>query len=102
MTAVIRRAIDKWLAAGVWEAGRVSHPTTGTPQGGVVSPLMANVYLHEVLDVWFAEDVKPRLRGRGFSSLMSERIEEVQRLKGMKSTSRLSLEELDNLFLRGR
>ena len=63
---VIRRAIDKWLAAGVWEAGRVSHPTAGTPQGGVVSPLLANVYLHEVLDVWFAKDVKPRLRGRGF------------------------------------
>jgi group II intron reverse transcriptase/maturase len=63
---VIRRTIDKWLAAGVWEAGRVSYPTAGTPQGGVVSPLMANVYLHEVLDVWFAKDVKPRLRGRGF------------------------------------
>ena len=63
---VIRRAIDKWLAAGVWEAGRVSYPTTGTPQGGVVSPLIANVYLHEVLDKWFAKDVKPRLRGRGF------------------------------------
>lgn len=63
---VIRRTIDKWLAAGVWEAGRVSYPTAGTPQGGVVSPLLANVYLHEVLDVWFAKDVKPRLRGRGF------------------------------------
>jgi RNA-directed DNA polymerase len=62
---VIRRTIDKWLAAGVWEAGRVSYPTAGTPQGGVVSPLLANVYLHEVLDVWFAKDVKPRLRGRG-------------------------------------
>jgi len=63
---VIRRAIDKWLAAGVWEAGRVSYPTTGTPQGGVVSPLLANIYLHEVLDEWFAKDVKPRLRGQGF------------------------------------
>jgi RNA-directed DNA polymerase len=63
---VIRRTIDKWLAAGVWEAGRVSYPTAGTPQGGVVSPLLANVYLHEVLDVWFAKDVMPRLRGRGF------------------------------------
>jgi RNA-directed DNA polymerase len=63
---VIRRAIDKWLAAGVWEAGRVSHPATGTPQGGVISPLLANIYLHEVLDEWFAKDVRPRLRGRGF------------------------------------
>jgi retron-type reverse transcriptase len=35
---VIRRTIDKWLAAGVWEAGRVSHPPTGTPQGGVITP----------------------------------------------------------------
>jgi len=63
---VIRRTIDKWLSAGVWEAGRVSHPPTGTPQGGVISPLLANIYLHEVLDEWFAKDVRPRLRGRGF------------------------------------
>ena len=63
---VIRRTIDKWLTAGVWEAGRVSHPPTGTPQGGVISPLLANIYLHEVLDEWFAKDVRPRLRGRGF------------------------------------
>lgn len=61
---VIRRAIDKWLKAGVLEAGAVTHPDAGTPQGGVISPLLANVYLHEVLDVWFEADVKPRLRGR--------------------------------------
>ena len=59
---VIRRAIDKWLKAGVLEAGAVTHPEEGTPQGGVISPLLANVYLHEVLDQWFEVDVKPRLK----------------------------------------
>lgn len=60
---VLLRLIGKWLNAGVLEKGVVSHPDKGTPQGGVISPLLANVYLHEVLDVWFARDVKPRLRG---------------------------------------
>lgn len=63
---VLRRVIDKWLKAGVLEEGRLSYPETGTPQGGVVSPLLANIYLHEVLDKWFARDVQPRLRGRAF------------------------------------
>ena len=63
---VIRRTIDKWLKAGVMEQGIVSYPETGTPQGGVASPLLANVYLHEVVDRWFQEVVKPRLRGRAF------------------------------------
>jgi len=60
---VIRRAIDKWLKAGVFEDGMETHPDDGTPQGGVVSPVLANVYLHEVLDVWFEREVKPRLHG---------------------------------------
>jgi len=63
---VIRRAIGKWLNAGVMEAGEVWYPEQGTPQGGVISPLLANLYLHEVLDVWFDREVKPRLRGRAF------------------------------------
>lgn len=63
---VIRRAIDKWLKAGVMEDGHLSHPTTGTPQGGVVSPILANIYLHEVLDTWFEQEAKPRLKGRAF------------------------------------
>ena len=63
---VIRRTIDKWLKAGVMEKGIVSHPESGTPQGGVISPLLANLYLHEVVDQWFEEAVKPRLRGRAF------------------------------------
>ena len=63
---VIRRAIGKWLNAGVMEAGELSYPERGTPQGGVISPLLSNVYLHEVLDMWFEHEVKPRLRGRAF------------------------------------
>lgn len=63
---VIRRAIGKWLNAGVIEEGEVSHPDRGTPQGGVVSPTLSNLYLHEVLDKWFEHEVKPRLRGRAF------------------------------------
>jgi RNA-directed DNA polymerase len=63
---VVRRTINKWLKAGVQEDGSLSYPDTGTPQGGVVSPLLANVYLHEVLDKWFARDVKPRLQGHAF------------------------------------
>jgi len=63
---MLRRTIDKWLKAGVLEEGAVRHPETGTPQGGVASPLLANIYLHETLDKWFAQQVKPRLRGRAF------------------------------------
>lgn len=63
---VLRRTIDKWLKAGVLETGQLSYPTAGTPQGGVISPLLANVYLDEVLDAWYERDVKPRMRGRSF------------------------------------
>jgi group II intron reverse transcriptase/maturase len=63
---VLLRLIDKWLKAGVMEDGSVSHPEAGTPQGGVVSPLLSNVFLHYVLDLWFEQDVKPRLRQRAF------------------------------------
>lgn len=61
---VLLRLIGKWLNAGVMEEGQVYRPDAGTPQGGVISPLLANIYLHEVLDEWFAGEVKPRLRGR--------------------------------------
>jgi len=63
---VIRRMIGKWLKAGVLEGTQLSYPEQGTPQGGVISPLLANIYLHEVLDQWFDEEVKPRLKGRSF------------------------------------
>lgn len=62
---VIRRLVDKWLAAGVMEKGCLAYPDSGTPQGGVISPLLANVYLHEVLDRWFQRDVWGRLKGKG-------------------------------------
>jgi RNA-directed DNA polymerase len=63
---VIRRTIDKWLQAGVMEQGSVRTSTTGTPQGGVASPMLANIYLHEVLDTWFEDTVKPALSGKAF------------------------------------
>jgi group II intron reverse transcriptase/maturase len=63
---VITRLVAKWLHAGVWEKGTVSYPETGTPQGGVISPLLSNIYLHEVLDKWFVESVQPACGGRTF------------------------------------
>jgi len=63
---VLLRLIDKWLKAGVLEGEELTYPEAGTPQGGVISPLLANVYLHYVLDVWFEQEVKPRLKGRAF------------------------------------
>jgi group II intron reverse transcriptase/maturase len=61
---VIRRMIDKWLKAGVLEDGLLRHGTEGSPQGGVVSPCLSNIFLHHVLDEWFENEVKPRLKGR--------------------------------------
>jgi RNA-directed DNA polymerase len=63
---VLLRLIGKWLNAGVLENGAVTHPETGSPQGGVISPVLSNVYLHEVLDAWFERDVKPCLKGKAF------------------------------------
>jgi RNA-directed DNA polymerase len=61
---VLLRLIGKWLKAGVMEGGAIEYPEAGTPQGGVISPILANIYLHEVLDEWFARQVVPRLAGR--------------------------------------
>jgi len=60
---VIRRMIDKWLKAGVLEDGLLRHATEGSPQGGVISPCLSNIFLHHVLDEWFECEVKPRLKG---------------------------------------
>ena len=62
----IIKLIGKWLNAGVLEAGTLTHPTKGTPQGGVISPMLANIFLHHVLDEWFIKDVQPRMKGRSF------------------------------------
>jgi RNA-directed DNA polymerase len=63
---VILRLIGKWLNAGVLEEGILTIPDDGTPQGGVISPLLANIFLHYVLDEWFEEVVRPRLQGEAF------------------------------------
>ncbi len=58
------RLIQKWLKAGVLDTdGQVLHPVTGTPQGGTASPILANVFLHYVLDLWFEKGVKQHGRG---------------------------------------
>jgi len=62
----IIRLLHRWLRSGVLEKGQVQHPDRGTPQGGVISPLMANVFLHYVLDDWFVRVVRPRMKGRCF------------------------------------
>jgi RNA-directed DNA polymerase len=62
----ILRLIGKWLRAGVMEHGELTHPETGVVQGGVISPVLANIFLHHVLDEWFEREVQPRLKGRSF------------------------------------
>jgi retron-type reverse transcriptase len=62
----IWRLIGKWLRAGVMEEGVLTHPETGVVQGGVISPVLANIFLHDVLDEWFEREVRPRLKGRCF------------------------------------
>jgi RNA-directed DNA polymerase len=63
---VMLRLIDKWLKAGVLEDGAWQATEAGKPQGGIISPLLANLYLHEVLDKWYANDIKGRLKGGSF------------------------------------
>jgi RNA-directed DNA polymerase len=62
----ILRLIGKWLHAGVLEAGERTHPDKGAPQGAVVSPMVSNLFLHQVLDEWFVQAVQPRMKGRCF------------------------------------
>jgi RNA-directed DNA polymerase len=60
------RLLGKWLHAGVFESGALSYPDKGTPQGGVISPMVSHVFLHRVLYEWFVKDVQPRMKGRCF------------------------------------
>jgi group II intron reverse transcriptase/maturase len=62
----IIRLIGKWLNAGVMEEDRLEYPDRGTPQGGVISPLLSNIFLHYVLDDWIAKEVTPRMKGKCF------------------------------------
>ena len=84
---VLRRMIDKWLKAGIFEDGQLRRSIEGTPQGGVVSPVLSNIYLHEVLDKWFELEVKPRMKGEAFLTryaddavIVFEREEDAQRV----------------------
>jgi RNA-directed DNA polymerase len=63
---VLVRMIGKWMNAGIMEDGAVRYPEEGTPQGGVISPLLSNIFLHYVLDEWLHETVFPRLKGKAF------------------------------------
>lgn len=59
--------IGKWLKAGVLDTdGKTLHPETGSPQGGVISPILANVYLHHALDTWFQKEVIPHCHGQAY------------------------------------
>jgi len=61
------RLIEKWLKAGILDTdGKVIDPTTGVPQGGIVSPVMSNIYLHYALDLWFEQVVKKHCRGKAY------------------------------------
>lgn len=64
---VMTRLIGKWLKAGVMEDGERRRSKAGSPQGGVISPLLANIFLHEVFDRWFEREVKPRMKGEAFA-----------------------------------
>ena len=60
------RYVRRFLIAGIMEEGKLLESERGTPQGGLISPILANVYLHYVLDLWFEKKVKPRLKGEAY------------------------------------
>lgn len=60
----VLKVIESWLKAGVMEEGKWQANERGTPQGGSISPLLANVYLHYVLDLWFEKKMKPKYGGK--------------------------------------
>lgn len=63
---VVQRLIGKWLNAGVMKNREISYPEEGTPQGGTISPMLSNIYLHEALDKWYVEEVRVGLKGKSF------------------------------------
>ena len=75
--------IRKWLKAGILEPdGEVVHPETGTPQGGIVSPVLANAYLHYALDLWLEKVVRPGGRGEALMCRYAERPRSCRRRAG--------------------
>jgi len=94
---VILRAINKWLKAGIWEDNRIHRPGVGAPQGGVISPILANLYLHHVLDQWFADVVKSRMRGR---SMMVRFADDAVLVFSSESDARRVLKVLPQRFAR--
>lgn len=60
------RYIKRFLIGGIMEGTELKESDRGTPQGGLISPVLANVYLHYVLDLWFEKGIKPRLKGEGY------------------------------------
>jgi len=63
---VILRLVGKWLRAGVMQNGVVTRSEEGTPQGGPISPILSNIYLHYVLDLWFEKRIRPRCQGEAY------------------------------------
>jgi RNA-directed DNA polymerase len=85
---VITRIVGKWLKAGIVESGAMQYPEEGCPQGGVISPLLSNIYLHEVLDVWFEQEIAKLLTGKAklvrFADdavIVFEHMEDAQRVR---------------------
>ena len=62
----IQSLIRRWLKAGVMENGKIEKSESGTPQGGSISVLLSNLYLHYVLDLWFEKAIKPKLQGESY------------------------------------
>lgn len=84
------RLVGKCLHVGVLDDGSFIRPDTGTVQGSIISPMLGNIYLHNVLDIWFEQEVKTRLSGRAFLIrycddfiIGFERMEDAQRVKGV-------------------